>query len=100
MQTTAEDMGLLLAMLYYCAQEDGGTIRAVFPDQITQAECQQILATMQQNNIDVLMEQHGSRKRSTDFRVGTKLGKKDHLIEIKKPTKPDITAFARGKLTR
>ncbi|MBP7999730.1 MAG: serine hydrolase [Chloroflexi bacterium] len=56
-QTTAEDMGLLLAMLYYCAQEDGGALRAVFPEQITQTECQQILALMQENNIDSLIEQ-------------------------------------------
>lgn len=48
------------------------------------------IAQMQQNNVDILMEQHGARKRSTDFRVGTKLGKKDHLIEIKKPkNRPD-----------
>jgi beta-lactamase class A len=57
MQTTAEDMGLLLAMLYYCAQNGGGTLQAVFPEQITPTECQQILATMQQNNIDSLIEQ-------------------------------------------
>lgn len=50
-------MGLLLAMLYYCAQEDGGALRAVFPEQITQTECQQILALMQENNIDSLIEQ-------------------------------------------
>lgn len=57
MQTTAEDIGLLLAMLYYCAQNDGGALRAVYPDQLTQSECQQMLALMQQNNIDSLIEQ-------------------------------------------
>lgn len=57
MQTTAEDMGLLLAMLYYCAQGGGGTLQAVFPEQIIQTECQQILAMMQRNNIDSLIEQ-------------------------------------------
>ena len=57
MQTTAEDTGLLLAMLYYCAQTDGGAFQAVFPDQLTQTECQELLATMQENNIDSLIEQ-------------------------------------------
>jgi len=44
------------------------------------------IAQMQKNNVDILMEQHGSRRRSTDFRVGTRLGTRDHLINIKKPT--------------
>jgi hypothetical protein len=43
------------------------------------------IADMQANNADILMEQQGSRKRSTDFRLGKKLGKKDHLITITKP---------------
>jgi hypothetical protein len=33
---------------------------------------------------DVLFEQHGSRKRTTDFGKGMALGKKDHLIDIPK----------------
>lgn len=43
------------------------------------------IATMQVRGIDILMEQHGARKRSTDFRCGQKLGERDHLIEINKP---------------
>jgi len=40
--------------------------------------------------IDGVFEQHGSRKRSTDFRSGEKLGARDHLIVINKPKrKPD-----------
>jgi beta-lactamase class A len=42
MQTTAEDIGTLLAMIYRCAQ-GGGTLMAVYPDQITSEECQAIL---------------------------------------------------------
>lgn len=57
MQTTAEDMGALLAMLYYCAQNGGGPLRAAYPDSITQAECQQILEMMQQNKIGSLIEE-------------------------------------------
>ena len=40
------------------------------------------IAQMQQNNVDILMEQQGARKRSTNFRVGKKLGQKDHLITL------------------
>ena len=43
------------------------------------------LASMQAKGVDVLMEQQGARKRSTDFRCGYKLGIRDHLITIKKP---------------
>ncbi len=43
------------------------------------------IATMQARGIDILMEQQGARKRSTDFRCGQKLGKRDHLIVINKP---------------
>ena len=48
------------------------------------------IATMQQRGIDILMEQHGSRKRSTDFRCGQKLGERDHIIVVNKPKlRPD-----------
>lgn len=36
------------------------------------------VAHLQARGIDLLMEQHGARKRSTDFRRGRKLGKHDH----------------------
>jgi hypothetical protein len=57
MQTTAEDMGLLLSMIYYCAQGKGGTLSAVFgPTAIAQTECQELLSTMRQNKIGSLIE--------------------------------------------
>jgi hypothetical protein len=47
------------------------------------------IATMQARGVDILMEQQGARKRSTDFRRGKKLGERDHLIMINKPkTRP------------
>lgn len=55
-QLTAEDIGLLLANIYYCAQGQGGAISALFADQITQEECQQILDYMTQNKIESLLE--------------------------------------------
>lgn len=48
------------------------------------------IAAMQAKGVDILMEQHGSRKRSTDFRRGQRLGARDHVMVIDKPKKrPD-----------
>ncbi|MFN2138402.1 MAG: serine hydrolase [Candidatus Promineifilaceae bacterium] len=55
-QTTAEDMGLLLSMIYYCAEGSGGALVAAYPDEITPEECQQILDFMSQNEIGSLIE--------------------------------------------
>jgi beta-lactamase class A len=44
-QMTAEDIGTLLAMIYYCAK-GGGTLLAVYPGQITPEECQAIIDLM------------------------------------------------------
>lgn len=57
LQTTAEDMGTLLSMLYYCAEGKGGALMAVFEGDVTQTECQTILAFMLQNNIGSLIEE-------------------------------------------
>lgn len=57
LQTTAEDMGTLLSMLYYCAEGNGGTLMAVFEGDVTQTECQTILAFMLQNKIGSLIEE-------------------------------------------
>ena len=43
------------------------------------------IADMQARGIDILMEQNGARRRSTDFRRGQRLGQRDHLIIIDKP---------------
>jgi hypothetical protein len=43
------------------------------------------IAAMQARGVDILMEQHGARKRSTDFRRGRSLGPRDHVIVIDKP---------------
>jgi len=48
------------------------------------------IADMQAKGVDILMEQHGARRKSTDFRRGKKLGQRDHLIQLNKPKKrPD-----------
>lgn len=56
-QTTAEDIGLLFSMIYYCAQGQGGTLLAVYPEQITPEECQEMLGYMSQNKIGSLIEE-------------------------------------------
>ena len=48
MQTTAEDMGTLLAMIYHCSK-GGGTLLALYPDQLTPEECQSILSSLSEN---------------------------------------------------
>ena len=49
-----------------------------------------LLCERVRRGVDGLFEQHGSRKRSTDFRKGEKLGVRDHLIVLNKPKKkPD-----------
>ncbi len=47
-QTTAEDIGTLLSMIYYCAK-GGGALLAVYPGEITPSECQAIIDLMEQN---------------------------------------------------
>lgn len=49
-----------------------------------------LLSTLSEQGIDAVFEQYGARKRSTDFRRGKRLGPRDHLIVLNKPTtKPD-----------
>jgi len=47
-----------------------------------------LIAELHEMGVDAVFEQHGSRKRSTDFRRGKKLGSKDHLIVINRPRSP------------
>lgn len=54
-QSTPEDMGTLLSLIYDCA-EHGGGLRAIYPDHFTRQECQQMLEVMNGNRIGVLIE--------------------------------------------
>lgn len=48
------------------------------------------ITAMQAKGVDILMEQYGARKRTTDFRRGRRVGTRDHVIVIDKPKKrPD-----------
>lgn len=57
MQTTAEDIGTLLSMLYYCADGQGGPLMAAYGEAISAAECQQIIDVMVENRIGSLIEE-------------------------------------------
>lgn len=49
-----------------------------------------LLCALRERGIDAVFEQHGSRRRTTDFRRGQRLGERDHLIVLSKPViKPD-----------
>ncbi len=44
-QTTAEEIGTLLAMIYQCSK-GGGALLAIYPDELTPSECQAIIDLM------------------------------------------------------
>ncbi|WP_211455460.1 IS4 family transposase [Collimonas antrihumi] len=49
-----------------------------------------LLAELGLRGVDAVFEQHGARKRSTDFRRGKRLGSRDHSITLTKPKiRPD-----------
>ncbi len=47
-QTTAEDMGIMLAMIYRCSK-GGGALLAIYPGELTPQDCQAIIDLMVQN---------------------------------------------------
>lgn len=49
-----------------------------------------LLSELTRCGVDGLFEQYGARRRSTDFRTGERLGRRDHLIVLSRPKKkPD-----------
>lgn len=54
-QTTASDIGMLMADIYQCAQFGGGALTAVFPGEITQVECQQMITHLVNNRLASLL---------------------------------------------
>ncbi len=55
-QTTVSEIGSLLADIYYCAEKNGGSLVAAFPDEITREECQIMIDYLSQNKIGYLLE--------------------------------------------
>jgi len=54
-QTTPAEMGNLLADIYQCAQNGGGDFASVFPGQITQNECKQMITLLIGNHLPQLI---------------------------------------------
>lgn len=46
-----------------------------------------LLCTLGERGVHAVFEQYGSRQRTTDFRLGKRLGARDHLIVLYKPVK-------------
>jgi beta-lactamase class A len=55
-QTTPADMGMLLEDIYQCAQTGGSSLVAVFPGQIDQAACQQMILYLQEDKLGALIQ--------------------------------------------
>lgn len=70
MQTTAEDIGTLLSMIYYCATGQGGTLLAAFPADDWQRECLEMLDYMERNKIGSLIEEGVPRQTTIAHRHG------------------------------
>lgn len=47
-----------------------------------------LLAHLKMNNINGIFQQNGGRAKKTDFRVGKKLGKHDHIVMYDRPQRP------------
>lgn len=54
-QTTSSDMGMLLEDIYLCAETDGGALRAVYPEEISQRDCQLMNTHLINNRLPVLI---------------------------------------------
>jgi beta-lactamase class A len=54
-QTTVSELGMLLTDLYQCAEFGGGALLAVFPEEITQAECQIMVDLLKANHLPWLL---------------------------------------------
>ena len=55
-QTTASDIGMLLADIYQCAETGGGALMAAFPDKITQENCQLMIDYMVEDKFGSLLQ--------------------------------------------
>ena len=55
-QTTASDIGALLADLYQCSQNGGGGLVAAFPTKMNQAVCVKMVDYLKRDRIGVLIE--------------------------------------------
>jgi beta-lactamase class A len=55
-QTTSSDIGQLLEDIYQCSETGGSALSAVFPGEISQNECRQMIEYLSLNRIGVLIQ--------------------------------------------
>jgi hypothetical protein len=55
-QTTTSDIGMLLEDLYQCTETGGGALSAVFPGEITQDECRQMIDLLASDELGLLIQ--------------------------------------------
>ena len=55
-QTSPSDIGSLLADIYECAENGGGSLIAAFPNEITQAECHTMISYLSMNPVAFLIK--------------------------------------------
>ena len=55
-QTTIGDLARILEMIYVCAENDSGSLRELYADELSQPECQEILEMMRLNELARLLE--------------------------------------------
>ena len=55
-QTTSSDIGMLLTDIYQCSETGGGALVAAFPNKLTQADCEQMVAYMEQDKFGSLIQ--------------------------------------------
>jgi hypothetical protein len=55
-QTTLTEMGMLLVDIYQCAEYGGGALIAVFPGEITQQECKDMIELLTKNDYPYLIK--------------------------------------------
>lgn len=83
-QTTAEDMGTIMSLIYDCAEYSSG-LMAIYPDgEYTQQECRQMLELMSANDLNRLLQ--------AGIPVGTRISHKNGWV-------PGALAGARGATT-
>jgi beta-lactamase class A len=55
-QTTTSDIGMLLEDIYQCSETGGGALSAVFPGEVTQDECRQMIDLLASDELGLLLQ--------------------------------------------
>lgn len=55
-QTTSSDIGMLLTDIYQCSENGGGTLRALYPNELSQEDCLQMIEFMELDKFGSLIQ--------------------------------------------